>query len=111
MASIDVMAHTRVTPEPAALVLMEAMAMGKPVVASNTGGTSELILDQVTGFVVPPQNSKALSNGIIELLKNEGMAREMGSNGRRRVEENFTLDKQIHAIQNLYQEIMQNSGL
>ncbi len=105
MAAIDVMAHTRVTPEPAALVLMEAMAMGKPVVGTSTGGTPELVVNGVTGLLVPPADSTALALGIIELLKNPERAKQMGLNGRRRVETLFALDRQVHLIQELYQKL------
>jgi glycosyltransferase involved in cell wall biosynthesis len=110
MSSIDIMAHTRVTPEPAALVLIEAMAMGKPVVASNTGGTQELILDNVTGILVPPKDSQAMANAIIDLLRNPEKARQMGFNGKKRVEENFTLDKHARSIENLFEEVIYNNG-
>ena len=108
MASLDIMAHTRITPEPAALVLMEAMAMGKPIVATNTGGTPELVLDNVTGFVVPPKDSEALAIGIVELLKNSEKAKQMGVKGRIRVEKYFTLEKQILLIEKLYVSIVKH---
>jgi len=106
MASIDILAHTRITPEPAALVLMEAMAMGKPVVASNTGGTAELIHNNVTGYLVPPADSEALGTQIIELLKDPVRAKQMGLNGRKRVEEKFILKKQVQSIEKLFLEIV-----
>jgi glycosyltransferase involved in cell wall biosynthesis len=82
------------------------MAMGKPVVASNTGGTPELILDKVTGLLVPPKDSRALANGITDLLKNPLKAQQMGINGKKRVEENFTLDKHARSFESLFEEIM-----
>lgn len=107
MASIDVLAHARINPEPFALVLLEAMAMRKPVVASRTGGVPEAILDGITGFLVPPQDSKALSEAIIKLLENPQKAKQMGLNGRKRIENYFTLEKQIKMIENLLEEIVQ----
>lgn len=101
MASIDVMAHARTTPEPAGLVLIEAMAMGKPVVTSGTGGIPELVENGVTGIIVSPEDSEALASGIITLLQNPQKAGNMGLEGRKRVEERFSLDRQIKEIEEL----------
>lgn len=106
LESLDILAHARITPEPAALVLMEAMAMGVPVVASKTGGTSELILDGKTGILFPPKDSHALAQAVVRLIKNPERANRMGQRGRQRMEEKFTLSKQMEAIEGLWDEIL-----
>jgi glycosyltransferase involved in cell wall biosynthesis len=106
MAAVDVLVHARITPEPAALVLLEAMVMGKPVVCSATGGSPELVLDRVTGLLVPPQDSRAIADGILYLLENPELAYQMGGSGRKRVEETFTLDRQIRKMGDVYTEVM-----
>lgn len=104
--SLDILAHVRITPEPAALVLMEAMAMGVPVVASKTGGTSELILDGKTGILIPPRDSHALAQAVKHLINNPERAKRMGQRGRQRMEERFTLSKQMEAIEGLWNEML-----
>jgi glycosyltransferase involved in cell wall biosynthesis len=106
MASVDILVHARITPEPAALVLMEAMATAKPVIATATGGTPELVVDQVTGIVVPPKDPKALANSILALLKNPEKAIQMGNNGRRKVEENYTIERQMLSLEKTFWQIM-----
>ena len=62
--------------------VLEAMAAGKPVVATRVGGLPELIEDQVTGFLVPPRDPGALAGAISQLLSQEGLLQNMGSKAR-----------------------------
>jgi len=105
LKSLNILVHARFTPEPAALVLMEAMAMGVPVVAFGTGGTPELILNRKTGMLIPPKDHRALAQAIVQLIQNPEKARLMGLLGRQRMEENFTLSRQLRAIEGLWDEI------
>ena len=72
-------------PEACATVLMEAMASGKPVVSTNTGGTPDIIADGSTGILVPPDDVGALRNALQELLTNRDIITRMGQNGREHV--------------------------
>ena len=71
----------------------EAQACGKPVVAFSNCALPEVILDGVTGILVPPRDSKALGEAIIELLQNEDKRIKMGEAARKRVENLFQWDK------------------
>jgi glycosyltransferase involved in cell wall biosynthesis len=73
--------------------IMEYMALGKPVIASEGGGTCEIVLDGITGFLVPPRDPQALAARICQLLDNQEMSRCMGSAGQRRIEEAFSVDR------------------
>jgi phosphatidylinositol alpha-1,6-mannosyltransferase len=75
------------------IVFLEAMALGKPVVAGNHGGIPEIVQDGVTGFLVDPDDPPALALRLIELLQDEPLRRKMGDAGRRRVEENYTFSR------------------
>jgi glycosyltransferase involved in cell wall biosynthesis len=75
--------------------LMEYMAAAKPVVASAGGGTGELVIDGETGFLVPPGDPGALAAAISELLENEELRNTMGDAGRRRIEQEFSLDQLV----------------
>ena len=81
--------------EPFGIVALEAMAAGKPVVAYNSGGLSEIIVDGLTGFLVPRGNIDELASAVKYLLKNEEVAIKMGMEGRKRVEELFNLNRMV----------------
>jgi glycosyltransferase involved in cell wall biosynthesis len=74
------------------IVLLEAQACGKPVVAFNIGGVNEAVHSGETGLLVEAANTNALADGLLKLLDDEPKRLEMGAEGRRFVEENFTWD-------------------
>lgn len=86
------------------LMNLEAMAAGKPVVGTIFGGTPEIVLDGVTGFVRNPLDLPAYTDALLTILKNEPLARAMGKAGRERAVEHFTLDKQVEEYLALFQE-------
>ncbi|MBA7597476.1 D-inositol 3-phosphate glycosyltransferase [subsurface metagenome] len=88
-------------------VLLEAMAMGKPVVATNVGGNPETITDGQTGILVPPKDPIALSEAIISLLKDRSRAIEMGKKGRRRVKENFGRERMVQETEKIYDHLIE----
>lgn len=83
--------------------ILESMAARKPVVATNTGGTPEAVIDGITGFLVEPKNSLQLANAIIKLLNNNTLAKNMGESGRKRVESFFSLSTMICRLEQLYE--------
>jgi len=83
-------------------VILESMAAGLPVVATNVGGNSEAVLDGITGWVVPPEDPRALAAKIIDLLKDPNRAEEWGKRGRERVSQMFTVKKMVAAHLDLY---------
>ena len=88
------------------IALLEAMAMGKPVVATDVGGIPEIMEDTVTGVLVPPRNSGALAQKIFQLLESPKLRGYLGSNGRTRVVERFSIDRMITQIKTLYGELV-----
>ena len=68
------------------IVFLEAAACGRPVVAGRYGGGAEAVVDGETGFVVESEDPQAIARAVIQLLKDENLARKMGEAGRRRVE-------------------------
>ena len=90
------------------LALLEAMAAGKPVVATNVGGNPELVRDGVTGFSVPPQDPDALAGGILSLLGDEGRRKIFGENGRKRVQQHFSLQAMADNYQKLYETCLES---
>jgi len=92
--------------EPCGRVLFEAMASGKPVVATNTGGTPEIVIDKDTGLLIPAKNYEALTIALLSLLNDKDFAREMGQKGRKRVEKYFTIEKHIAKTEAVYEEFL-----
>ena len=91
-------------------VVLEAMAAGKPVVASAVDGTVEAVVDDVTGFLVPPKNTEALQESLMKLLEDADLAEQMGLSGRKRVEEHFSLEKQVRRVEQLYLSSIVSNG-
>lgn len=91
--------------------ILEAMAAGKPVVATNIRGCREEVADGETGFLVPVGDQGRLAEAVLKLLKDERMAQEMGEKGRRRVEREFdqelVLEKQVDVYRRLVEEHLQ----
>ncbi|MCX6809820.1 MAG: glycosyltransferase family 4 protein [Candidatus Berkelbacteria bacterium] len=81
--------------EPLGLVILEAMAMETPVVASNKGGIPLAVKDGYNGFLVRPRSAKAISETVNRILKDEILARKLGQNARKFVEERFGWKKAI----------------
>lgn len=107
VSAIDVLVHCRTSPEPAALVLIEGMAAGKPVVVSDTGGSREIVLDGITGRLYPAGDASALASAAIDLLRDPDRLRAMGVAGRRRVEDGFTIERQVREFEDLYEGMLQ----
>lgn len=87
-------------------VALEAMAMKRPVVASNVGGIPEVVVDGETGFLVPAKNPEAIAEKVIFLLKNPKKAKEMGEKGYLRVKENFTQEKLAREYEKVYDDLL-----
>ena len=80
----DVLVLASILPEGSPMVLIEAMAMGVPVVATSVGGVPEIVVNSVTGILVPPGDPNAIAEGIVELLSNASRKAMMGDSARRR---------------------------
>jgi len=93
------------------MVLLEAAATGLPIVATNVGGNGEVVLDGESGFLVPPQNSKALAESMLKLMSLEpDERRKMGERGRKHIEENYSLDRVIEQWEILYKKLLTKRG-
>jgi glycosyltransferase involved in cell wall biosynthesis len=85
---------------------LEAMAAGKPVIATRVGGLTESVVDGVTGILVPPQDAAALAAAIARLVKDRVTAVEMGRRGAARVSESFTMERMARANEAFYYELL-----
>lgn len=91
--------------EATSLSALEAMVLGVPPIASNIGGLSELIRDQETGLLVPPAESCALSEAMKLIMNDSNLRTKIASNAKKMVETNFSEDKWITKILNVYQMV------
>jgi len=82
MAACDVVCHTSRVPEPFGLVVLEAMVLGRPVVATEGGGPSEIIASDADGILVPPEDPGALARAMIALIDDPERRRTLGARGR-----------------------------
>lgn len=83
-------------------VMLQAMAMGRPVIASGVGGVHTIVRDGETGLLVPPSNTGELARRIIELLESPVRARAIGEAARNLVEANFGVDRMIRKVADVY---------
>lgn len=105
-AQMDVLVMPSVLPEPLANVILEAMAMGLPVVASRGGGTVDLVADGISGFLVEPGDSVDLADKLEDLQRHPQKRRAMGAAGQRRQREEFSLRRCAGPLDALYRRIL-----
>jgi glycosyltransferase involved in cell wall biosynthesis len=102
---LDLVVHASTTGEPFGQVIIEGMAAGKPIVATNGGGVPEIVEDGTTGILVPMGDAPAMAEAICRMLADPAKAREMGRRGRQRVESHFTLERTARRVEDVYREI------
>lgn len=98
MAACDIVVHTSVKPEAFGLVVTEAMALAKPVLASRCGGVPEIIEDGVTGRLLQPDDPTALAEAIVYYLQHREAAARMGEAARRAVRDRFSIEAAVAGI-------------
>ena len=91
------------------IVTLEAMACGKPVIGSNTGGIAEIIQDQINGLLFNPRDPQDLANKIIGLIQRRDLRVEFGVKGRRIAEEKYDITNRIKTIKQVLEETAQNT--
>ena len=106
MSALDVLVLASISPEPFGRVLIEAMAAGKPVVATDAGAAREVVVDGVQGLLVPPKDAQALAQAVIHILTHPDLARSMGQEGRTRVEQRFGTRQYVDGVQAMYDEVL-----
>ena len=87
-------------------VLLEAMAAGLPVIATSVEGTVELVGNETTGLFVSKEDPDALSAAMEKMLRNPGLIKEYGNAGRKRVEDCFSVEKQLAEFEELYDSLL-----
>src|SRR5215203_5381879 len=104
MSALDIVVHTSVAPEPFGLVILEGMALAKPVVCSAHGGPVEIVEDGVSGFLVPPGDPEALSARLTTLLVSRELREQIGRAAVERVNV-FNVTQHVERVQNVYRSL------
>lgn len=89
-------------------VLLEAMALGKPVIATNVGGNSELVEHERTGLLVPPRDPKGLAQAVLAISSDPFTAQRMGQAGMQRAREHFSLEQMTKLTQRVYDSLLRS---
>jgi len=106
----DVVAHPAVEPEAFGMVLLEAMACGKPLVATDIGGPREIVERGVTGLLVPPNDADQLGRAILALLADPQRRSRMGQAGSARVRDRFSAQRMVAQLEAVYNDLVQRPG-
>jgi L-malate glycosyltransferase len=105
LAALDVFVLLAPGSEGSCRAALEAMAVGKPVVAARLGALQDIVLDGETGLLIEPQAHRALAHSISRLLRAPEQARQMGLRGRQRIEQVFSRQRQVDEVLQLYRQL------
>lgn len=108
LASIDVLVIPSLFGEGLPFVLLEAMAVGKPVVATPVEGISEVIRKKETGFLVPPKDDQTMTKALLRLFEDKEKAKKMGFAGRKLIEQRFSADVMARKVEAIYSKVYEN---
>ncbi len=103
--AIDISVVPSTEPEPFGLVATEAMLSHKPLIASDHGGLSEIVVNNETGFLFEPRNQSELELKIEALLLDPALAEKFGENGFMRVQKEFSTESYVNSIESAYREV------
>jgi glycosyltransferase involved in cell wall biosynthesis len=92
------------------IVLLEAMALGKPVIGTRVGGIPEVIEDGVNGYLVEPRNPEQLAEKVVQLLGDEALRSQMGQQGMQRVRDRFSIRDTVKAVEDVYTSVLNAKG-
>lgn len=110
LREIDILVFPTVAGEGFSRVILEAMAAGKPIIATDVGGNPEAVIDEVTGYIVPVKDPKSLAKRINDLAKDKEKREKMGVAGREEVTKHYNIRKQVETIQNLYVSLLKKEN-
>ena len=105
LSVMDICCLTPVSNEGFSNALLEQMAMGIPVIATDVGGNREAIVHGKSGLIIPPNDVNALADAIMNLYKNKKLRKSFGENAKRRIESKFVVDKMVAQMEQFYRDM------
>jgi glycosyltransferase involved in cell wall biosynthesis len=111
ISKMSILVHASTTGEPFGQVIVEGMAAGRPVVATNGGGVPEIVVDGITGILVPMADAAAMAAAIVKLLENPLLMDEMGKAGQLRAASDFSIEQTVMKIQAVYRYVIGSGRL
>jgi glycosyltransferase involved in cell wall biosynthesis len=109
VSALDILVHASIEPEPMGRVILEGMALGKPVIATDHGGPREIIEPGTSGFLVPPNDPGRLSACLIDLVESPALRQRIAEGGRRRVQDAFGIRQHMDSIHQVYESLWAGS--
>ena len=109
LSAIDILVHPSLS-ESFGMVPAEALAAGKPVVATAVGGVKEIVIDNQTGILVPPRDPAAIAKGVVSLLEQPDLAESLASRGKERVGRLFSTERCAAEHEKVYRAVLANGS-
>ena len=105
-AAMDIVVHSAIEPEPFGMVVIEAMAAGKPVVAANAGGPREIITHGWDGLLVEPGDIESISQAVLALCNDPGQRAVLAQNAKHTTNSHFTIAKHVNDVEAVYHSLL-----
>lgn len=105
LASLDLVVHPSYANEGVPQSVLQALAMERPVVASDAGAIKEVVIDNETGFLIDPEDPEQIAKRVIELYKNPELRIKFGKAGRRLVEKSYSMEAMLDKVESLYERL------
>lgn len=102
LSSLDVLVHPSTANEGVPQAILQALAMRKPVIASDVGAIREVIIHGQTGILIPPRETQEIADRVLDLFKNPVLRERLGSEGQRMVRDSYSFERMLDRIEELY---------